>query len=99
MTTEPIITSERIDDFPLLLAVMLQLGLPEIFDHHIKRHGLHQGLSWGWIASIWLAHLLTKSNHRKQPVQAWVKQAHATIEKISGQTVRDLDFTDDRLTL
>lgn len=99
MTSEPNITSERIDDFPLLLATMLQLGLPEIFDHHIKRHGLHQGLSWGWIASIWLAHLLTKSNHRKQPVQAWVKQAHGTIEKISGQTVRDLDFTDDRLTL
>lgn len=99
MTTEPNITTERIDDFPLLLAVMLQLRLPEIFDHHIKRHGLHQGLSWGWIASIWLAHLLTKSNHRKQPVQAWVKQAHATIEKVSGQTVRDLDFTDDRLTL
>lgn len=99
MTTEPIITTERIDDFPLLLAVMLQLGLPGIFDHHLKRHGLHQGLSWGWIASIWLAHILTKSNHRKQPVQAWVKQAHETIEKISGQTVRDLDFTDDRLTL
>jgi transposase len=99
MSTEPIITSERIEDFPLLLAVMLQLGLPGIFDHHIKRHGLHQGLSWGWIASIWLAHLLTKSNHRKQPVQAWVKQAHATIEKITGQTVRELDFTDDRLTL
>jgi len=99
MNTEPTITTERIDDFPLLLAVMLQLGLPEIFDHHIKRHGLHQGLSWGWIASIWLAQLLTTSNHRKQPVQAWVKQAHATIEKITGQTVRDLDFTDDRLTL
>jgi hypothetical protein len=57
------------------------------------------GCTKGWIASIWLAHLLTKSNHRKQPVQAWVKQAHATIEKITGQTVRDLDFTDDRLTL
>jgi transposase len=99
MTTEPIITSERVDDFPLLLAVMFQIGLPDIFDHHLKRHGLHQGLSWGWIASIWLAHLLTKSNHRKQPVRAWVKQAHATIEKISGQKVRDLDFTDDRLTL
>ena len=99
MTTEPTITSERIDDFPLLLAVMLQIGLPDIFDRQLKRHGLHQGLSWGWIASIWLAHLLTKSNHRKQPVQAWVKQAHQTIEKITGQTVRDLDFTDDRLTL
>lgn len=99
MDTEPVITTERVDDFPLLLATMLQLGLPDIFDHHLKRHGLHQGLSWGWIASIWLAHLLTKSNHRKQPVQAWVKQAHETIEKITGQKVCDLDFTDDRLTL
>ena len=99
MTTEPAITNERIDDFPLLLAVILQLGLPDIFDHHLGRHGLHQGLSWGWIATIWLAHILTESNHRKQPVQAWVKQAHETIEKISGQQVRELDFTDDRLTL
>jgi len=99
MTPEPTITSERIDDFPLLLAVMLQLGLPAIFDHHLGRHGLHQGLSWGWIGTIWLAHLLTESNHRKQPVQQWVKQAHTTIEKITGQTVRELDFTDDRLTL
>ena len=99
MTAEPIITTERVDDFPLLLATMLQIGLPDIFDRHLKRHGLHQGLSWGWIASIWLAHLLAKSNHRKQPVQTWVKQARATIEKITGQEVRDLDFSDDRLTL
>ncbi|MDI6769392.1 MAG: hypothetical protein QMD04_06925 [Anaerolineales bacterium] len=99
MTTELTITTERIDDFPLLLAVMLHLGLPDIFDHHLGRHGLHQGLSWGWIATIWLAHILTESNHRKQPVQAWVRQAKETIEKITGQHVRELDFTDDRLTL
>jgi len=78
---------------------MLRLGLPEIFDHHLGRHGLQQGLSWGWIATIWLAHILTESNHRKHPVQSWVKQAQATIVKISGQQVRELDFTDDRLTL
>jgi transposase len=100
MTTElTLITTERIDDFPLLLAVMLHLGLPEIFDRHLGRHGLHQGLSWGWIGTIWLAHILTESNHRKQPVQAWVRQAKETIEKITGQEVRELDFTDDRLTL
>jgi len=99
MITEPIITSERVDDFPLLLAVMIQIGLPAIFDRHLNRHGSHQGLSWGWLASIWLAHLLTESNHRKQPVQDWVKHAHVTIERITGQTVRELDFTDDRLTL
>lgn len=98
MTTELTVTTERIDDFPLLLAIMQQLGLPAIFDQNLGRHGLHQGLSWGWIATIWLAHILTESNHRKQPVQAWVRQAHETIEKITGQQVRELDFTDDRLT-
>ena len=78
---------------------MKRLGLPEIIDQHLKRHGLHQGLSWGWIATIWLAHILTESNHRKLPVQAWVRQAGETIERISGLKVHELDFTDDRLTL
>lgn len=99
MSTDLTITTERIDDFPLLLSVMQRLGLPEIMDRHMGRHGLHQGLSWGWIATIWLAHILTESNHRKQPVQAWVKQAQETIQRITGQQVRELDFTDDRLTL
>lgn len=99
MSTELTLTTERIDDFPLLLSVMQRLGLPDIFDHHVGRHGLHQGLSWGWIATIWLAHILTESNHRKHPVQAWVKQAQETIVKITGQQVHELDFTDDRLTL
>ncbi len=75
------------------------MRLPAIFDQHLGRHGHHQGFSWGWIAAIWLAHILTESNHRKQPVQAWVRQAQASIEKITGQQVRELDFTDDRLTL
>jgi len=99
MTPELDITTERIDDFPLLLETMKRLGLPEIIDRRLKRHGLQQGLSWGWIATIWLAHILTESNHRKLPVQAWVRQAGETIERISGLKVHELDFTDDRLTL
>jgi len=99
MTPELDITTERIDDFPLLLETMKRLGLPGIIDRRLKRHGLQQGLSWGWIATIWLAHILTESNHRKLPVQAWVRQAGETIERISGLKVHELDFTDDRLTL
>ena len=99
MNPEMNITTERIDDFPLLLEVMVRLGLPGLIDHHLRRHGLHQGLSWGWIATIWLAHILTQSNPRKQPVQSWVRQARETIERISGMQVHELDFTDDRLTL
>jgi transposase len=98
MNPEISITTERIDDFPLLLEVMIQLGLPDILDQRLKRHGSHQGLSWGWLTAIWLAHILTESNHRKLPVQAWVRQAHDTIERITGMKVNELDFTDDRLT-
>jgi transposase len=99
MIPEMNITTERIDDFPLLLEVMQRLGLPGIIDNHLGRHGLHQGLSWGWIATIWLAHIHCQSNPRKQPVQTWVRQAQETIERITGMKMNELDFTDDRLTL
>ena len=36
MNAELTITTERIDDFRLLLAVMQRLGLPEILDRHLK---------------------------------------------------------------
>lgn len=100
MTTELTLTTERIDDFPLLLATMQRLGLPAILDRHLTRHGLQQGLSWGWIATIWLAHILSQGDHRKLPVQAWVRQAGATILRISGLAeLTEWDFTDDRLTI
>lgn len=99
MNPEIKITTESLDDFPLQLEVMIRLGLPEIIDRHLKRHGLQQGLSWGWITAIWLAHMMTEGDHRKQPVQDWVRQAEETIRRISGQEIKELDFSDDRLML
>ncbi len=93
------ITTERLNDFPLLLEIMVRLGLPGLMDNQVRRHGLQQGLSWGWMATIWLAHILTQSNSRKQPVQVWTRQAQQTIERITVMKVNELDFTDDRLTL
>jgi transposase len=100
MTPELSITTERIDDFPLLLATMQRLGLPEIVDRHLTRHGQQDGLSWGWLATIGLAHILSQGDHRKLPVHGWVRQVHETLVRIAGQSELDeLDFTDDRLTL
>ena len=93
------ITTESLEDFPQLLEVMIRLGRPGIIDQHLRQNGLHQGLSWGWITAIWLAHILAEGDHRKQPVQAWVRQAQETIRRISGQEVGEMDFTDDRLML
>ena len=98
-TTELTIKSERIDDFVLLLEIMKRLGFPAILDRHLARHGLQQGLSWGWIATIWLAHILSQGDHRKLTVRDWVRQAHEMLERVTGLDIRETDFTDDRLTL
>jgi transposase len=99
MNTELQITTERIDDFVLLLEVMMRLNLPTILDRHLPRHWLQQGLSWGWVSTIWLAHIISQGDHRKLPVRAWVGQAHRTLEKVTGLSIRETDFTDDRLTI
>ena len=91
------ITTERIDDFILLLEMMKQMDLPTILDRHIPRHHLQQGLSWGWVATIWLAHIVSQGDHRKETVRDWVRQTHHTLEQVTGFSIRDTDFTDDRL--
>ena len=78
---------------------MMRLELPAILDRHLPRHWLQQGLSWGWVATIWLAHILSQGDHRKLPVRAWVHQTHETLERVTGVEIRDTDFTDDRLTI
>ena len=99
METELTIITERVDDFVLLIKVMVRLGLPAILDRHIPRHWLQKGLSWGWVATIWLAHIISQGDHRKLTVRDWVRQAHATLEETTGLEIRDTDFTDDRLAI
>ena len=99
MDTELTITTERIDDFVLLIKMMMRMGLPAILDRHIPRHWLQEGLSWGWVATIWLAHIMSQGDHRKLTVRDWVRQAHTMLEETTGLSIRDTDFTDDRLTI
>src|SRR5437660_1078313 len=99
MKEDYFLTTERIDDFVVLLAIMQQMDLPSILDRHIPRHWLQQGLSWGWTATIWLAHIVSQGDHRKLTVRDWVRQAHRTLEQVTGLEIRETDFTDDRLTI
>ncbi len=99
MKEELSITTERIDDFVVLLSLMQQMELPDMLDRHLPRHWLQQGLSWGWTASIWLAHIVSQGDHRKLTVRDWVRQAHRTLEEVTGLDIRETDFTDDRLTI
>jgi transposase len=95
--TELVVITERVDDVALLLAQMLNMGLPEVLDQHLPRHWKQQGLSWGWTAVIWLAYILSEGDHRKVAMEAYVKGMKQTLEQITAQTIRVLDFSDDRL--
>ncbi len=62
-------------------------------------HPLHQGLSNGWLITVWIAYILSQADHRKSPVQGWADRLHHTLEATIGQPIRPVEFSDDRLTL
>jgi transposase len=97
MNEIPTIITERVDDIPLLLAHMQRMGLPTLFDHHFPTHGNWHGLSLGWVSTIWLSSILSRGDHRMVHVEPWVSTRLITLGALTGQAVKRVDFTDDRL--
>lgn len=97
MSHELTVDSERVDDTPLLIAQQVRMGLPELLDAHFLAHGNRQGLSLGWLTTVWLSYTLSQGDHCLSHVQPWARQRLATLQQSSGQVVSELDFTDDRL--
>jgi transposase len=93
------LTHERVDDVPLLLGLLIKLRFPEIIDGLLPPHPLHQGLSNGWLITVWIAHILSQADHRKSHAQEWVDRLQHTPETLIGQPIRPVEFGDDRLTL
>ncbi len=97
-TSELVIITERVDDVALLIGQMITMGLPEVLDRHIPHHWKQRGLSWGWTAVIWLAHILTEGDHRKVAVEVYIKGMHHTLSRLTAQVIQPLDFSDDWLS-
>lgn len=91
------IETERVDDIPLLLAIMAELGIQQEIDREIRPHGLWQGCSVGTIVVVWLCYMLTEQDHRLEPVQSWVNSRSKLFNRLLGIELRETDFTDDRL--
>jgi transposase len=91
------IVTERVDDIPLLLTHLMQMGIPDLLDAHFPTHNNWEGLSLGWTATIWLTHILSQADHRLNKVQDWVAKHIQTISGVTGLTIRALEFSDDRL--
>src|SRR6266516_1177547 len=98
--TEPLtVTTERVDDIPILLAQSDTMGIPELLDECFKPHGNWEGISLGWTTAVWLAHILSEGDHRMNQVQGWVAQRLQTLHLCTGQQVQECSWSDDRLAL
>jgi transposase len=91
------ITTEQINDLPLLLGIVEDMGIRERIDARIQPHGGWQGISVGTVVSIWLCHLLMERDHRLVSVRDWAAARARTLEALLGLTLRETDLTDDRL--
>ena len=70
------IEHQRIDDIPLLLAIMADMQIQAQIDKEIKPHGLWQGCSVGTIVVVWLSYILTEQDHRLEALTiAWAEPA------------------------
>src|SRR3989441_885913 len=95
---EPLtITTERVDDIPLLLAQMQRMGLARLLDAHFPTHGNREGLSLGMVTTIWLAHVLSQADHRMNRVQSWAERRLETLRGCSEASLEVRDLGDDRL--
>ena len=91
------ITSELVEDIPVLLAQMERMGIQPMLDEYFPTHGNWRGISLGWTSVVWLSHILSEGDHRLNQVQDWAEKRLETLSGCTGQVVRALDFSDDRL--
>ena len=92
-----LLNTEQINNVPLLLGVIEQMGIRDIVDAHVTPHGAWQGASVGTVVSIWLCHILAERDHRLVAVRDWAAQRTVTFNTVLDILLRDTDCTDDRL--
>ncbi len=99
MTEQLTVTTERVDDIPIVLAQSEDMGIAELLDEYFKPHGNWEGTSLGWTTAVWLTHIVSEGDHRMNQVQGWVAQRVQTLQGGTGQEVREESWSDDRLAL
>lgn len=88
---------ERVDNLPVVVETLKRMGVQIIIDACYTPHGNRQGLSVGWVALVFLTYILTEADHKMVSVQDWEAKRHHTLERLTGQSISETDFTDDRL--
>ncbi len=91
------IDTERVADVPLLVHQQCRMGIPAVLNEVIQPHGNRQGLSIGWLTTLWQGFILSESDHRMSEMETWAAQQMELLSRLSPEPVSAKDFTDDRL--
>jgi transposase len=92
------ITSERIDDIPVIVEWLKQMEIAKCIDQKLKEpHGNHKGLSYGQLSVLLLTYIITQSDHRLSAVEPWVESHRKILELSTGWSIAEKDASDDRL--
>jgi transposase len=98
MNKSPEMSHELVNDVPVIMRTITSvLGLADLLDDGVPRHGNRAGLSIGKTMAGWLTHILSECNHFMSPVQDWANHLTHTLSSLLGQAIQPTDFTDDRL--
>jgi hypothetical protein len=88
---------EPLDDIPLLLGIIDEMGIRELVDGCVKADRHWQGVSIGTVISIWLCYLLSAQDHRLVAVREWVWARRELFNRALGIQIRQTECSDDRL--
>src|SRR5438552_16886095 len=99
MTKQLTVTTERVDDIPIVLAQSEDMGIAELLDEYFKPPGNWEGISLGWTTAVWLTHIVSEGDHRMNQVQSWAAQRLQTLHLCTAQEVQEHAWSDDRLAL
>ena len=91
------VLTQKVDDIPVILATLLKMDIPNQIDSCFITHGNREGLSLGWLITVWLVYIISQHDHRMNHVRDWVRKRHDILECLIGQSISETDFTDDRL--
>jgi transposase len=92
------ISSERIDDIPLIVEWLKQMEIAKCIDQKLKEpHGNHKGLTYGQLSVLLLTYIITQSDHRLSAVEPWVEAHRKILELSTGWSIGGKDSSDDRL--
>lgn len=90
---------ERLDDIPVIFGHLQKMGIQANIDQVIEAHGNWRGVTLGWVITLWLTHILSEHTHCMDRVREWVAKRRHALQKLTGQPLTEMDFTDDRLAI